>query len=74
MQLGKGCEGIEGWMADDIEIGGKNFAVETGVEGLDEDSSKGFGFMGCKSCPSSIEFGVGVGVDAMKQVGDSKVG
>ena len=74
MQLGEGSEGIEGWVTNGVEIGGKNIAVEIAAEGLDENGSKGFSFMGCKSCPTCIEFGVGVIVNAMKQVGDSEVG
>ena len=66
MQPGKGCEGFEGWLANGIEIGDKNVAVELVAECLYENGSKGFGFIGCKSCPHGIETIIGIGVEAMQ--------
>ena len=66
MQPGKGCEGFEGWLANGVEIGDKNVAVELVAEGLDENGSKGFGFIGCESYPRGIETSVGIGVEAMQ--------
>ena len=73
MQFGEGSEGIEGRMADGVEISGEEAALEIGGKGLDEDSGKRFSFLVGESDPGSIEVGVGVSVEVVKQIGNSKV-
>ena len=73
MKFGEGSEGVEGAVADSAEISFKEIVFKASDQGLDEASSEGFDFLGGKGGPGSIEVGVGVSVDALKQVGDGEV-
>jgi len=73
VEAGKGSGNVEFVVADRLQIGSKDFAVEMGGEGLDEEDGDRFGFLRCESNPGSIKVGIGEGLQPIQQQQDSKV-